>query len=366
MNKLNQISLFQVFCLVVLTQVGVHVLTIPYEESRFAGYDSWISLLIGGVISQFVIWMIYLLNGRHPNASLPQFIFGLAGKPLGSLLNLFIAVYCLGSSLIVCVSYSDVISRWVLFSTPWFVLTGISLFTAAYIASSSLISLATVTQSIMLMFLLCLIIIFVSGMGKGDVLHFLPVGMHGFLPILKGVVPSLWAYAGYELLLYVFPYINSRKKRAILITVSAANGFTTLFYVLISVIVTFNFSENQLKFIPEPMIFLLRQFNWPVVQSLDILFMTIWLSVTTVTLYVYLFLSARYLAFVGVKENPHHRILVWMLAAVCYIVGLWGEDRQRFLQFSVFHNAATIGIIAIVPAILLAVSLVRGRRAALG
>jgi O-antigen/teichoic acid export membrane protein len=91
--------------------------------------------------------------------------------------------------------------------------------------------------------------------------------------------------------------------------------------------------------------------------------MTIWLSVTTITVYVYLFLSARYLAYVGCKEIRNHPLLVWILAIVCFAVGLWGNNRQWLFRFSDYHNTATAIIIAIVPTILLLASLARGKEA---
>ncbi|KMZ40690.1 MULTISPECIES: GerAB/ArcD/ProY family transporter [Bacillales] len=361
MIHLKKITLNQLICLVILTQVGVHVLTIPYQESRNSGYDSWISVLLGGVIAQVVILIIYRLAIRYPNLSLPQYIFAIVGKPLGIVLNILLAAYCAEASLMILVSYTDVISRWVLLTTPWLVIIGLSVVVSAYIASSSLRSIASITQTIMIMFLICFLIILISGMGKGDFRHFLPIGTHGIGSILKDTLPAFWAYAGYELLLYSFPFIKSSKKKDILIAMSVANGFTTFFYGLISVIVTFNFSESQLNSTLYPMIFILRQFKWPIVQTLDILFISIWFTVTTVTVYVYLFLSARYLAFVSGKEMRNHPLLVWGIAIVCFVIGLWGSDRQWILQFSEYHNTATAIIITVVPTALLLISLARGK-----
>ncbi|WP_394136626.1 GerAB/ArcD/ProY family transporter [Cytobacillus oceanisediminis] len=361
MIHLEKISLNQLICLVILTQLGVGVLSIPFEQSRHSGFDSWMSMLIGGVIAQFVILIIYHLGKRYAVRPLPQYISAITGKWLGAVLNFLFAAYFLESSLMVVVSYSDVLYRWVLYETPWFVLIGISFAIAAYIASSGLRTIGTITQVIMVMFMICFFIIFISGMGKGDMRHFLPIGSHGLLPILKGSLPAFWSYAGYELLLYTFPFVQSRKKKDIVMAMSIANGFTTFFYVLISVIVTYNFSESQLKSISEPMVFILRKFNWPILQSVDILFMTIWLSVTTVTVYVYLFLSARYLAHVRCKEITNHPFLVFILALLGFVAGLWGYDRQVLIQFSKFHNKATIITIAIIPTILFLVSLARGK-----
>ena len=363
MIHLKKISINQLICLVILTQVGVSVLSLPFTQSQYSGYDSWMSILIGGVVAQVLILIIYQLGKRYGNRPLPEYISSIIGKRLGSVLIFLFAVYCTESSLMVVVSYSDVLDRWILFETPWFVVIGISVAVAAYIATSTLRSMSVITQMIMLMFLVCFAIIVISGMGKGDWRHFLPVGTHGIGPIIKGALPAFWLYAGYELLLYVFPFVKCRRQKDILIAMSVANGFTTFFYVLISVIVTYNFGESQLKSIPEPMVFILRKFRWPVVQSLDILFLTLWLSVTTVTVYVYLFLSARYLAFVGGKEIRNHPLLVWILAIVCFAAGLWLHNRQWLFKFSNYHNTATAIMIAIVPTVLLLVSLARGKAA---
>ncbi|WHX98506.1 GerAB/ArcD/ProY family transporter [Neobacillus sp. DY30] len=363
MIHLEKISINQLICLVILTQVGVSVLTIPYAQINYSGNDSWMSILIGGVIAQVVILIIYQLGKRYADRPLPQYISDIVGKPLGSVVNFLLAAYFAQNCIMVTITYSDVINRWVLFETPWSVLIGVTFTIGAYIASSTLRSIATITQMIMLMFLICFVIVLISGMGKGDFRHFLPMGTHGIGPLLKGAIPSFWLYSGYELLLYAFPLVRSPKKKDIVIAVSAANGFTTFFYVMITVIVTYNYSESQLKSISEPMVFILRKFRWPVVQSLDILFMSIWLAVVMVTLYVYLFLAARYLAFIGGKEIRNYPLLVWIIAIVCIGVGIWFSDKQLQSRFSDYHNIATAIMIAIMPTILLLISLVRGKAA---
>lgn len=361
MIQLKKISINQLICLVILTQIGVSVLSIPYAESRRSGYDSWMSIVIGGIFAQVVIIIIYQLGKRYPNQSLQQYIFSILGKPLGSLMNLLFALYCAQSSIMVVISYTDVLSRWVLFQTPFYVIVGISLFVAAYIASSKLRSIATITQSILSMFLISVLIIFISGVGNGDWRHFMPIGTHGIGAILKDAVPAFWAYAGYEILLYIFPFVNCNKKKDIFIAMSIANGITTLFYLMLTVIVTYNFSEDQLNTITEPMVYILRKFRWPVVQSLDILFMTLWLSVTSVTVYVYLFLSARYFAFVGSKEIRKHPLIVWIVAILCFTVAIWFSDRQSLFKFAAYHNKATMIMIALVPTLILFISFLRDK-----
>ncbi|MFB7141520.1 GerAB/ArcD/ProY family transporter [Gottfriedia sp. NPDC056225] len=359
MIQLKKVSINQLVCLVVMNQIGVSVLSIPYKMSKISGYDSWMSVIIAGAIAQISILIIYQLGKSYPDRPFQKYISTLIGKPLGTFINILFAAYCAESCLMLIISYSDVINRWLLFETPWFVLIGLFVITTGYIASSTLRSISTLTQSVVVMFLICFVIILISGIGKGDFRHFLPIGTHGIGPIIKGAIPAFWAFAGYELLLYVFPFVKCKKKKDIIIAMSVANGITTLVYLIITIIVTYNFSENQLKYIPEPMIFILRKFRWPVVQSLDILFITIWLSVTLVTAYIYLFLSARYLAFIGKNEKRNHSLLVWLLAILCFGAGIFFSNRQYIPKFSEYHNISTAIMIIGLPALLLSISLVK-------
>ncbi|MFD4707076.1 GerAB/ArcD/ProY family transporter [Gottfriedia sp. NPDC058432] len=359
MIQLKKISINQLICLVILNQVGVSVLSVPFEMSKFSGYDSWMSLIIGAIIAQIGIFFVYQLGKTYPDRPIQEYITSIIGKPLGWIINFLFAAYCAESCLMVVVAYTDVVNRWLLFETPWFVLILLLILLTGYIASSTLRSLSTITQSIMFMFLVAFVIILISGFGNGDIRHFLPIGTHGIAPILKGAIPSIWAFAGYEILLYVFPFVKCKKKNHILVAMSIANGITTLFYLFISFIVTYNFSEQQLRHIPEPMIFILRKFRWPVVQSLDILFITIWLSVSIVTAYIYLFLSARYLAFIGKNENRNHTLLVWLIAILCFVAGIFFAKRQLIPKFSEYHNFANFIFIMLLPTILLLISFVK-------
>ncbi|PGS51670.1 GerAB/ArcD/ProY family transporter [Bacillus sp. AFS041924] len=361
MIHLKKISLNQLICLVITTQIGAHVLSIPYAESRHTGHDAWMSVLVGGAFSQLVILVIYRLGKRYPTLTFQQYLYQIVGRPIGVVLNFLLALFCAQNCIIVVISYADILHRWVLYETPWIVLVGFSFLMAAYTASSSLRSISTVSQSVLTLFVICAVIIIISGMGKGSWLHLLPIGTHGIGAVLKDSIPTFWAYTGFELLLYVFPFVQCKKKIEILFAMSLANGITTFFYVLVTIIVTYNFSETQLDTITEPMVFILRKFRWPVVQSLDIVFITIWLSVTTATVYLYLFLSARYVASMRKNEINRHSLLVWLIAVFAFVIACFCADRQRIIRYTDVHNVISFIMIVVLPTALLLGSILRGK-----
>ncbi|MEE6450521.1 GerAB/ArcD/ProY family transporter [Gottfriedia acidiceleris] len=349
MIHFKKISTNQLVYLIALNQIGVHVLTIPYSQSKYSGYDSWMSVLLGGIYAQLLIFVTYGVCKRFPNESIGQFIRKIIGKPVGKFLLFLLAIYCAESSLSVAVAYCDVLNRWVLFETPWSVTLGLIFLIAVYAATSSFRSIATISQTIFVMFGICTFIILVSAIGQGTFRHFLPIGAHGIGSIAKDSLSSFQAFAGFELLLYAFPFVACQKKKEILISSSIANGITTVFYVTITIIVTYNFSENQLHMISEPMVFILRKFRMPVMQSLDILFMTIWLSVALSTVFIYLFLSAKYVACVFRNESKNHTWLVWIIGALSYIIGLFEENRENQFKFIDYHHATTVLFVSIMP-----------------
>lgn len=359
MIHLKKISINQLICLVITTQIGAHVLSIPYAESRHTGHDAWMSVLVGGLFAQLVILVIYQLGKRYPTLTFQQYLYQIVGRPIGVILNFLLALFCAQNCIIVVISFADILHRWVLYETPWIVLVGFSFMMAAYTASSSLRSISTVSQSVLTMFVICAVIIIISGIGKGSWLHLLPIGTHGIAAVLKDSVPTFWAYTGFELLLYVFPFVQCKKKIDIFFAMSVANGITTFFYVLVAVIVTYNFSETQIDTITEPMVFILRKFRWPVVQSLDIVFITIWLSVTTATVYTYLFLSARYVANIRKKEINFHSLLVWLIAGLGFVISCFFVDRQRIFRYSDVHNVFSFIMIVLIPTALLFGSILR-------
>ncbi|MFD4703885.1 GerAB/ArcD/ProY family transporter [Gottfriedia sp. NPDC058432] len=359
MIHLKKISINQLICLVITTQIGAHVLSIPYAESRHTGHDAWMSVLVGGVFSQVVIFVIYGLGKRYPTLTFQQYLYQIVGRPIGVILNFLFAFFCAQNCIIVVISYTDILHRWVLYETPWIVIVGFLFLMSAYTASSSLRSISTVSQSVLTLFVICAVIIIISGMGKGNWLHFLPIGTHGIGAVLKDSIPTFWAYTGFELLLYVFPFVQCKKKIEILFAMSIANGITTLFYVLVSVIVIYNFSESQLDTITEPMVFILRKFRWPVVQSLDIVFITTWISVITATVYMYLFLSARYVASIRKKEINRHSLLVWVIGVFGFVIACFCADRQRMFRYSDVHNVLSFIMIVVIPTFLLLGSILR-------
>ncbi|MFZ0369154.1 MAG: GerAB/ArcD/ProY family transporter, partial [Halobacillus sp.] len=63
----TKLSRRQYFFMIVQTEIGVGILSLPYDLHSAAKQDGWISLLIGGVLLQIVLLVIWLLAKRFPD-----------------------------------------------------------------------------------------------------------------------------------------------------------------------------------------------------------------------------------------------------------------------------------------------------------
>jgi spore germination protein AB len=114
MQKIKEIFLvspFLVFFLVHSEQIGVGVLGYQRIIAKFAGYDSWIAVIIAAVFIHILIWMIYYVldNGGGDIVTIHKTLFG---GMLGNLFNLALVLYFLLWSITVVRTYIEVIQVW--------------------------------------------------------------------------------------------------------------------------------------------------------------------------------------------------------------------------------------------------------------
>lgn len=88
----HKVSAPLVFYLVHSTQFGIGVLGFQKNVVKYAGHDSWISVILIGLIVHLYIWMIYQILKRS-SGSLMTLQHDLFGKWVGNGLNIVWIIY---------------------------------------------------------------------------------------------------------------------------------------------------------------------------------------------------------------------------------------------------------------------------------
>lgn len=140
---------------------------------------------------------------------------------------------------------------------------------------------------------------------------------------------------------------------------SIANACTIVFYVVVCLICSTMFSR-RLIVIPEPIIFILKNYKVQILQSVDILFLIFYVSIVSATIYVYFFWYAK--AFMHLRSGGlgKQHVWVWVIVCACFIGGLFMSKRNDLLQVATIQDQISLILVVALPVILLIISGLRG------
>ncbi|WP_339200323.1 GerAB/ArcD/ProY family transporter [Paenibacillus sp. FSL P2-0322] len=275
MNKESTIASGQLFFLIIKFEIGVDILSLPYQMHLSAKGGGWISVIIGGLLIQLIILMCWLLLRRFPSSSIYQILTQITGCWIGKALTVAYIAYYLLMGTSVLVNAYDVINRWMLQYTPRWAILALFLFSSIYLVRENLRTIARVL--VLISFLIFPMMLLISyGIKQSNPLYLLPLTEAGWPRIIVGSKETLLAMFGFEFILVVFPMVEG-KSTSKLKSILAANAIVVLLYCFTVFTCTTVFSPQQLELMPEPVIYLLRSIPMGTMDRVDFIFLPIWL-----------------------------------------------------------------------------------------
>lgn len=354
----NSISTRQLAFFTMQTAIGEGALTVPYSVHSVASVDGWISMLLGGIASQVVIILIWMICKKYPQMTMIEFFPHILGKPLGYAVNVLYIVYFMGIASIVLMNYCRIINAWIFPMTPKWVIMSLMMFTSYYLAKESLKMIARFESLISVLFIILLIFV-IFPFSKGNVLYLLPVGHAGMGNIIKGMREAVITLAGFELLLMVYPQVrgtDGKKLKAMMISY----GCVTLFYLLIILSCSMFLGSMELSFVPEPVLYTLKAFSFQIVERADLLFLSFWVVIVMTSIVNYIFLASTGITkLLKIRSTSKVTLLV---VAVCMLVALFPQNFLFISTLNEWFSYFTIGMIFVLPLPLCILSVMRNRR----
>jgi spore germination protein (amino acid permease) len=318
----RKISPLQLFFVIIQTQVGSGILSLPYEVHQSAKGDSWIPMLLSGLIVQFLIVGYWMLMCRNPGSHLFELASERLGVFFGGLINLCYISYFLFIATLIQLNYHAIISKWAYPNTPKWILLGLMFLVSSYLCKQSLQVIARF-YSILSFLLIPVLVLLVLAISKGHLIYLLPMGQVSYGDILSGMKSTILAMTGFEAILMLFPYVQGSPRR-ILKKLMLANLFVTLLYTLtIFAAITF-FNTEQLFLIPEPVLYMLKALSFIVVERLEYIFLSFWITKVISSSAIFIFFGAIGISHI-LKRQSHTRIAV-VVSLIPYFVALWIDD----------------------------------------
>lgn len=356
-NKIK-ISSRQLGILLIVTIVGVGILTLPREVSEIAGTDGWILIILGGIASILMSLVIHTLSMRFPNQTIIEYSEELLGRPLSILIGIIIFTYCSMFTAFSVRIFGEVLKMFLLPKTPIEVITITFLLTAGYLVRNGLEPIVRFYELIiMIMFIPYLLALF-AGTSNVNFTNLLPVFQTSPRVLLKGSFQIIFSYIGFEFIFLLFPFVSDQKniRKTLLISISSI----ILLYLITNIFVLATFGEDTIESLIWPLMAYIKSIEIPgeFIEQLEGIIMTIWVLFIYTTLSTVYFLSSFTLSRVmNVKE---HSFFVSLLLPVIYILSLLPDNvAQLYDWLGIFSFYGSTLVSVIIPSFLLLVAKVR-------
>ncbi|WP_154307440.1 endospore germination permease [Metabacillus lacus] len=352
----------KLFFLVIQTQIGIGVLSLPFDLSQEAKHDGWISLLLAGVIVQFFLAIYYILLKRFPGRNFYGILICLFGNLIGKILICLYLLYFSAVAVVILTRFEEIVGSWVLPETPSWLIGFMLLFIAVYLAREPIVTIANFVILVTPL-LLILIVLPLFTLEDANPLFLLPVAHTDWKKILLGSREAVTAMLGFEVILILYPMVNGAA-RAVRKAAFLSGLFTVLFYVYLTIMSYIYFSPNEIELIPEPVLYLLKAIPFQVIERTDLLFLSLWIVSVFTSIAAYAYVSLVGLA--TLTNQTYHRKYGYLYASCIFLFSLYpGRSKDTILAFSEFVSQLSFGFIFLFPSLILIISFfIKKRRAA--
>ncbi|RWZ55308.1 hypothetical protein EQV77_11735 [Halobacillus fulvus] len=326
----EKISRRQFFFFIVQTQIGVGILSLPYELHLKAKQDGWISLVIGAAILTIVLFVLWGIAKQFPEKDFFQINDVIFTKWPGRAISLFYVLYFMAVSVLIVLLFTRLISLWVLPNTPFWILAFLLIFVCLYLANAGLLIIARFYTMVSFLLLL-LIVLTIYSLQEIHLMYLLPVGESGLGKIMSGVPEAMMSFLGFFVSLVFFSKVEGKSKDKLKIML-AAHLFVLVYYLFTVAVTYMFFSTEELRLVPEPLLYMLKSFELPIVARVDLFFVSIWVVsvATSFTTYIYM-------AGLGVKHifNKKSSPIIHFILCLLIFVGatLIGYDMGKMNRF---------------------------------
>ena len=317
-----KISPFLVFYLVVSMQVGIGVLGYQRIIVKYAGQDSWISVLIAGLFLHIITWMMYKIAETVDGdiVSAHQYIIGNIGGRLLS--SIFIAYYFI-FSLTVLLTYLEIIHVWMFPSLSTFWFTFALMLICIYIVYGGFRTVVGIAFfGITLPFYLFLT--FGDTLKYAQFENILPIWRHSIKDLLLGAYQTSLTFIGFETILFFYPFIKDPKKSKKWAHLGLL--FTTLLYTGFMLITIFYFSYDELQKSVWATLTMWKIVEFPFVERFEYIGIASWYLVILPNICIPIWISSRLLKRI---VNLRQKKGVLLIAISILIAVLLFDTRDR-------------------------------------
>lgn len=271
-NEKYLISPSLTFFLIHSIQIGVGILSFQRIVGKSAGNDSWIPVILAGVIVHIFIWIIYKIL-KYGKGDLITIHFDYFGKWTGGVLSIVWIIYFATVGMTVLRNYIEIIQVWmfpdisvILFSS-FFLLLVYYLIIGGFRIVTGICFIGVLIPSY-------LFLTFFYPLEYAEIRHLLPVWNHTLKDIVISTKNMMLSYLGFSTILMFYPYIKHPERS---MKWAFLGNFTTLMlYTFLIIISILYFGEGYLSINIWPSLTMWKIVELPFVERFEYIGISSW------------------------------------------------------------------------------------------
>lgn len=357
----DKITSVELGIFIFLTVVGIGILMLPSKLAQSADNDGWIVAVITGLLTILLLFIICKVGERHENLGFVETLRFLFGKILGTILAIPVAIY--GITLIATILrlFAEVTKLYLLHKTPLeFIILPIIVLTVVLVR----MGIEPITRSfgifivIIGFVMITLVVLFIQKVNMSNLMPFFskPISKYIF-----GTTSFVTAYAGFEVMLVMFPYIKEPKKafKASAIAMLCVTGL----YTVITIECITGLGVEETKSLIWPVMALTKAISIPggFIEDVEGLLSSMWVLLAFTTFVGLLYFFSVIAA--GIFKHKQHKHFASLSIPIIYLIALQGNSIPEVLDLSQFmmKYLATYTM-AILPILMLIFSYIKGNK----
>lgn len=339
--------------------IGIGILTLPrMVASTTESADGWLSIIIGGVISTLLAWIIAILASRFPKKSFLEYSSLIATKPVAIFLTLTLGLSYLLVVSIEIRAIGDITKLYMFDRTPTEVLSLAFLLVVIYAVSGTRAALLRLNLLFLPIVIYISIMVLFMNIGFFEVDNLKPFFKTKWTGILQGTKETTFAFIGYSILLFYITLMNkpNQAPKATIIGMM----IPTALYLIVYLVVIAVFSHTATVNIMYPTIEIAKEVEVPgeFFERFESVYFTIFIMTifnTTVMSFDVSILALGY-----VFKNVKKMTWIFTLSPIIYLIAVIPQDQNEINIFSEWTAYFNMAYVMIIPILLLGIAHLRG------
>ena len=344
----DRISIGQMVIILVLTLIGVGILTLPRELAEIVGTDGWLALLAGGIAAMVIAFLHGYIIKLFPNEDFFEILRLTLTKPIAYLISIFLCLYFIGNVALITRLYEKVIKTVLLPRTPGQVIVITMLLVVIYLVRVGIEPMARLSNVLFPFTVVLVTILFALTSVEVDFSELRPFFQASPMDLLEASNVVIFSLLGFELLLIFGTHLREPEKAAKIGPIAV--GLVVVFYLLLNVSVLGNFGEKQIKNLIWPTFNVFKTIEFPgaFIENVEVVAMSIWILSIFMTLAPYYLCTTILLGdIMATKEHNYFAlpVLPWV-----YFIARYGSNiADIYKEFEVFSNYTAYPVILGIP-----------------